>query len=224
VAHDLHNPVTIVAGYGEELLNALGSHHPLRDDVAQILAAADRIARLAGRLVEFAQRHANPPGVINVPRAIAALEQRIAQAIGTRVRLELHAAGSVMAFADETQFEEVILALVSNAGEEARQQSSVVIGCEVETITEQVPGATLAPGQYVTVSIHDDGRVLNREQRKSVFELFLPAQDLERTAGATLARAYATVREWDGDIAFSSEPFLGSTFRVYLPYCPPAEL
>ena len=151
VAHDLHNPVTIVAGYGEELLNALGSHHPLRDDVAQILAAADRIARLAGRLVEFAQRHANPPGVINVPRAIAALEQKIAKAIGTRVRLELHAAGSVMAFADETQFEEVILALVSSAREDARQRSRVVIACQVDTLAEQVPGATLTPGNYVVV-------------------------------------------------------------------------
>jgi CheY-like chemotaxis protein len=51
-----------------------------------------------------------------------------------------------------------------------------------------------------------------------VFEGFLSKQG-ETAVGPALARAYAIVREWGGDIAFFSEPFRGSTFLVYLPHC-----
>ncbi len=224
LAHDLHNPLTIVAGFGEELLNRLSPQDPLRADVEQIVAAAERMSGLAGRLLGFAQRQANPPGVINVPRAIARLKEKIARAVGDRVAVELGASVPVLAFADEEQLEEVILALVSSAREDARERSKVIIGCEIDNITEQVPGATLAPGCYARLSIRDDGRGFDPEHRRSVFESFLAGKDLKWSAGPALARAYALVREWGGDIAFFSEPFRGSTFVVYLPYCPLAEL
>ena len=51
-----------------------------------------------------------------------------------------------------------------------------------------------------------------------MFEGFLSKQG-DKTPGTALARAYAIVREWGGDIAFFSEPFRGATFLVYLQHC-----
>jgi signal transduction histidine kinase len=224
VAHDLHNPLTIVTGYGEEVLNTLDSQDPLRGDMEQILAAADRITDLACRLLRFTQPQANPPGVINLPRAIARLERRIAHAAGQGVAVEVRATRPILAFADESQFEEVMLALISGAREEAWERTKVTIECDLDTITEQLPGATLTPGRYARLSIRDDARGTHREQRGRMFESFLAADDSEWSGGPALARAYAVVREWGGDIAFSSEPFGGSSFLVYLPHCPEFEL
>ena len=75
--------------------------------------------------------------------------------------------------ADGTQLEEIVLALISYDREDARERSRVTIGCEIDTITEHVPGTTLAPGTYTCLAIHDDGRGLDRESRDSVFEGFL---------------------------------------------------
>ena len=39
--------------------------------------------------------------------------------------------------------------------------------------------------------------------------------------GAALARAYAVVREWGGELGFESEAPRGSTFTMYLPLAEP---
>ena len=202
LAYDLHNPLTIVGGFGEELLNALPPDDPMRDEVEQILDAGKRISALAGKLLGYAQRQASPPGVVNVPRTLAYLKDRIQQAAGDGVAVEIRNRGPALAFADEKQFEEVVLALVPREG------SRVIIECDVDNIAEQIPGATLSPGRYVRLSLRG-----NAPKHEVAFESFLDAQD-----GAARARAYTIVREWSGDIAL-----VDSAIVVYLPYCPPFE-
>jgi signal transduction histidine kinase len=119
--------------------------------------------------------------------------------------------------AEQSQLEEIVLALLSYEREDARERSRVTIGCDTDILTERVPGMPLAPGTYTRVTIHDDGRGLDPLSRNAVFEGFL-SKPGEESPGPALARAYAIVREWGGDIAFFTEPFRGSTFLVYLPH------
>jgi CheY-like chemotaxis protein len=57
---------------------------------------------------------------------------------------------------------------------------------------------------------------MEAEKRKVIFESFLQ-KDSTKPDGAALARAYAIVREWGGELGFESEPETGSTFTMYLP-------
>ena len=197
LAHDLNNPLMIVTGYSEEILHTLGSQDVKRGDVEQILAATDvkqlaQAASAAGKLQE----------ILKKLNGLKGGDSRVAKA------------RAVWALADPDHLEEVILALVSAA--RAREQSRVTVACDVETIAESVASATLRPGVYARILIHGDGPGPEPEKRAALFESFLTAKDPEKGAGPALARAYAIVREWGGDIAFSSEPSQGSTFTVYL--------
>ena len=224
LAHDLNNPLMIVTGYAEELRNSFSDDDPMRGDVEQILTATDRIAVIAAQLLQYTRRQAHAASPVNVTQMLAAMEERIAQAAGEGCAVHLGAAETVCALVERTQLEEIILALISRDREDARERSHVSIGCDIDTIAEHLPGMTLAPGQYTLLTIHDDGQGLNQASRATVFEGFL-SKPGEKASGPALARAYAIVREWGGDIAFFSEPFRGSTFLVYLPHCaPPAEV
>jgi len=218
LAHDLNNPLMIVTGYAEEMRNSLADDDPMRGDVDQILTATDRIAVIAAQLLKYTRRQAHAASPVNVTQTLAAMEDRIAQAAGEGCAVHLGSAETVWAQVDEEQLEEVVLALVSRDREDARERSHVSIGCDIDTIMEHLPGMTLAPRQYTVLTIHDDGQGLNRASRAAVFEGFL-SKPGEKGAGPALARAYAIVRDWGGDIAFFSEPFRGSTFLVYLPHC-----
>jgi two-component system cell cycle sensor histidine kinase/response regulator CckA len=60
------------------------------------------------------------------------------------------------------------------------------------------------------------GRGMDSEKRKAIFESFLH-KETDKPVGAALARAYALVREWGGELGFASEATQGSTFTMYLP-------
>ena len=214
LAHDLNNPLMIITGYSEEMLQTLKPEDPMRSDVAQILGATERISGITGQLLGYTRRlaaHAVPVDVANV---IAKMEERIAHAAGDGVTVEFsHAGEAVLAMADAAQFEEMILALVSPLREDAKERSRVVISCDIENIAEHLTESTLAPGSYARVTVRDNGRGMDGPHRVEIFEAVL-AKD---PAAAAIARAYSTAREWGGDIAFSSQPFRGSAFTIYLP-------
>lgn len=212
LAHDLNNPLMIITGYAEEMLHALKPEDPLRGEVEQIMQATERISGITGQLLGFTRRLANPAQPVDVGRAMAGLTEKIAA--GEAVKVEIEPGDPVWAMADAAQLEEVILTLASGAREGAKERSRVTVSYRVEAISEQLPHSTLSPGVYAAISIRDDGRGTDRK----VFEAVL-AKD---PASAAVARAYATVREWGGDIAFSSEPFRGSEFIIYLPEAEPA--
>lgn len=217
LAHDLNNPLMIVTGYAEEMKNTLGEDDPMRGDVDQILTAANRISGITTQLLRFTHSQAHPAGPVNVSQWLSQMEEKIAHTAGEGCAAHVSTGEAIWALADEAQLEEIVLALISQDREDARERSHIAIGCEVDTIAEHLPGATLAPGTYTRLAIHDDGRGLDRVHRDAVFEGFLSKQG-EKSANPALAHAYAIVREWGGDIAFFSEPFRGSTFLIYLPH------
>ena len=204
----------IITGYGEEMLQSLPPESPLRGDIEQIIGATERISGIAGQLLGFTRRVANPPQPVDVAELVAGLEEKIAAGGQVSVGVE-PASEPVWAMADRAQLAEAILALASPDREDAKERKRIVISCRVEVITEKISPATLKPGVYTRLTIRDDGR--GTETGKSIFESILT-----KGPGADLARAYAIVREWGGDIGFSSEPFHGSAFVVYLPYAQPA--
>ena len=221
LAHDLNNPLMIISGYGEELLQGLAPENPMRGDIEQILSASERISGVTEQLLGFTRRLAGDPQPLNLGALLTGLEERIHTAAGAPVALEMSTAGGpVWTMADREQFEDAILALVSEEREGARERSRVTIGCEIEILTERVPEASLKPGAYARVAIQDDGQGLDSAKKAAIFESVLSGKELE-PSGPAIARAYSMIREWGGDIAFSSEPFRGSTFLIYLPYIEP---
>jgi len=217
LAHDLNNPLMIVTGYAEEMKNTLREDDPMRGDLDQILTAADRISGITTQLLRFSHRQSRPAIPVNVSQLLSGMEEMIAHAAGEGCAAHVNSGEAIWARAEQGQLEEIILAMISRDREDARERSHITIGCEVDTIAEYLPGATLAPGTYTRVAIHDDGRGLDRASGDAVFEGFLSKQG-EKNPGPALARAYAIVREWGGDIAFFSEQFRGSTFLLYLPH------
>jgi two-component system, cell cycle sensor histidine kinase and response regulator CckA len=198
LAHDLNNPLMIVTGYGEEVLNALPAGDPLRDDVAEMLAATSRVTELAAQLLGFTRSQAKPPARVSLRALLTGLAPRFAD-----VEIE---APDVWAYADAEQLEEALLALTASlAG------SPVKIVCETEAIAERIAPATLKPGVYARLLIQS-----SEAPAPDLLESFLPGKDPRHAAGPAAARAYLNVRQWGGDLLASS-----GGFALYLPHAEP---
>jgi two-component system, cell cycle sensor histidine kinase and response regulator CckA len=210
LAHDLNNPLMIITGYAEEMLQTLPAESSMRDDIEQILGATERISGISGQLLGFTRRAAIPPKPVDVAELAAGLKEKIEAGAQATVEVE-PASEPVWAMADEAQLAEAILTLASREGGKAG--SRIAISCQTEVLTEKMVGATLQPGVYIRLTIRNDGPM---DAGMGVFE-----NVLAKGSGQDLARVYATVREWGGDIGFSSDPIRGSASTMYLPFAQP---
>ena len=207
LAHDLNNPLMIISGYAEEMLNPLEANDPRRAELEQILAATERIGSLTAQLLEFTRRQASSAERVDLTALVSGLGGKV----------ETRATKPVWAMANQQQLEEILPVLVSIMKED---RAPVVVTCDTATITEHIEGAALAPGTYARVTVAASGFVMEAEKRKVIFESFLHKTS-GRSMGAALARAYTVVREWGGELGFESEAPRGSIFTMYLPLAEP---
>jgi len=204
LAHDLNNPLMIVSGYAEEMLHALGADDPRRVEIEQILTATERIGNLTAQLLQFTRKQAGPAQGLELAPLLSGLAD---------VTVEMRATKPVWVQAGRPQLEE-ILQVLSDALMDVRAR--VTITCDTSYIGEHSAAATLLAGTYARLKMHAPGHGMEAEKRKVIFESFLQ-KDSAKPDGAALARAYAIVREWGGELGFESEPETGSTFTMYLP-------
>jgi len=216
LAHDLNNPLMIIHGYGEELLQALDKASPARADAVEIMTAAERISAVAGRLTDLTRPQAHTLVRVNVAELLASLRARIAKAAGGRVTLDMTlGVAKIWAKADAAQLSDVILTLASSEREGTQERTRLTVTCDTDVIAERLPVSPLAPGKYARIVLRDDGKGLDARQSAAIFD---PVLQGGKSEGLAMSRAYSLIREWGGDVACAAEPLHGTTLAIYLPY------
>jgi CheY-like chemotaxis protein len=124
--------------------------------------------------------------------------------------------------ADATQLQQLIMNLVINGAEaipEHRQGTVLVITRSYEVDAQYLAtlgsGADIAPGDYVVVSVQDNGVGMDEETLSKIFDPFFTTKFTGRGLG--LAAAAGIVRGHKGALKVFSTPGRGTTFRVLLP-------
>jgi CheY-like chemotaxis protein len=220
LAHDLNNPLMLIAGYAEEMLRAFPEGDAHREDAEQIIKATERIAELTARLLRFTRRGTTSPGSVDLPALVARLEPRFARISGEDVTTHIEAAGNLphpsaplWAFADRGPLEEVLVTL-AGAACQGSGCTELRITCDLATIAESIPHATLEAGSYARIAVQGNGAGLEGTKSDALFESIF--------TGEALAHAYGLAREWGGDLAYYGDAS-HSTFILYLRPCEPAE-
>jgi signal transduction histidine kinase len=119
--------------------------------------------------------------------------------------------------ADLTQMQMVMSAIISNASEAIDSSGCIRIkGRNIEFTEEDLKDfGGLKPGPYVCLKIEDDGKGMDEETRKRVFEPFFSTKFTGRGLG--MAAAYGIIKNHDGWISISSKLGKGTTVFFYLP-------
>lgn len=112
-----------------------------------------------------------------------------------------------LTLADGHQVPQVMLNLINNARQaiEAHQESGRI------TIT------TERSGQFIRITIQDNGPRIPSENLKRIFDPFFTTKEVGKGTGLGLSLRYGLIKEHGGDITVSRQPGHGATFTIALP-------
>ncbi len=220
VAHDFNNLLSVILNYADFVADAVQDLEPVRRDVEQIRAAAERAAGLTHQLLLFGRRETSQPKVLDVDAVVADVQTLLSRTLGEHIELVVvPSPTAAVVLADRGQIEQVLVNLAVNARDAMADGGSLTIETNHVTLDEQGallhPG--LEPGVYVQLAVSDTGCGMDADTISHAFEPFFTTKPSGAGTGLGLATVYGIVAEAGGTVTIYSEPALGTTFRVYLP-------
>jgi len=221
IAHDFNNLLTIISG-NLELLEDSISHAQDVELLSRASRAADSGARLTNRLLTFARRRHLAPEVINLNEQVRAMTELLRRTIGDTIELHTHLSPDLwLTRVDAGEVEAAVLNLAINARDAMPAGGRLSIRTDNATLEEGETGfeGPLVAGDYVRISVSDNGTGMSKDVLKRVFEPFFTTKPPGRGTGLGLSTIYGFVKQSNGNITIYSEPGVGTTVNLYLPRC-----
>jgi two-component system, cell cycle sensor histidine kinase and response regulator CckA len=220
VAHDFNNMLGVVLGHAELGKADLPQGHPVRTNLDGIEKAAQRAKELTLQLLAFARKQAIVPRVLDLNEVITKTLHILQRLIREDIRLAWCPAGELWRLRmDASQLDQILTNLCVNARDAIAGAGTVTISAANESLSVNSAPAhpDLPPGDYVRLTVTDDGRGMDRETLAHIFEPFFTTKGVGAGTGLGLSTVYGIVRQNGGTISADSEPGKGTTFIIYLP-------
>lgn len=220
IAHDFNNILSIMLGNLDILQRLVSADDSALKRVETMRKAGQRAADLTKQLLIFSRDHAAETSVTDINQVIKEMGSLITRSVTPEVEVVNHFAIDLWnTEIDAGDFEDSLLNLIINARDSMVGHGHLTIETHNTTLDaaycEQHPG--ISPGEYVGLSVSDDGKGIPYDQQERIFEPFYTTKDKGKGTGLGLAMVFGFVKRSGGYIECCSEEGAGTTFRLYLP-------
>jgi PAS domain S-box-containing protein len=220
IAHDFNNLLFPILGMAELLLEDLPEDSREYENAYEIFVAGQRAGDLVKQILTFSRQSEHKMIPIRVQNVLKEVVKLCRSTIPTNIEIHENIqrnCGLVMA--DPTQVHQIAMNLITNAFH-AVEEKNGVIDIELKEISlnkNELPDSVLLPGQYIRLSVSDNGIGMTQSTINKIFEPYFTTKKQGKGTGLGLAVVYGIVKEHKGDIKAYSEVGKGSTLNIYLP-------
>lgn len=220
VAHDFNNMLSVILGKTEMALEDIDPNQTLYADLEEIRTAAQRSADVTRQLLAFARKQAIAPKVVNLNSTIESILKMLRRLIGENIDLIWLPNEEIWPVRiDPSQLAQILANLSVNARDAIADVGKLIIETGKATFDQAycADHSGFVPGDFVQLTVSDNGCGINQETLQNMFEPFYTTKDVGKGTGLGLATVYGIVKQNDGFINVYSEPDQGTIFRIYLP-------
>lgn len=217
IAHDFNNMLTGIIGAFDMIGTALERERldriPRYVDLG--VSSALRAAALTQRMLAFARKQSLDTLAFDIGVRIDSIAALLGQSIGENIRLSLDMPGApLIVVADPNQLDNVVLNLVINARDALKGAGHIVIAARPVSLAQS---GDLGAGEYVSLTVTDDGPGIPADIVTKVFEPFFTTKPIGEGTGLGLSMTYGFARQSGGTARISSVVGQGTTIELLLP-------
>ena len=223
IAHDFNNLLHVIMLNADLARKGLNVDSKSAISIDRLMTTVDRAAELCSELLAYSGRGQFTIEPFEADKLVNEMRNLLDISTPKGVSIEFNSDGSNPTInGDITQLRQVVLNLITNAGEAVGNRSDGVIKLSVATVEcdaaffvnqkfiEQVP-----PGSFTSIVVEDNGAGMDEITSKRMFDPFYTTKDTGHGLG--LSAVLGIVRGHDGTISVESLPGIGTKITLLFP-------
>lgn len=200
IAHQIRNPLAVIAGYSKLLLKSLDENDRRCDMIKAILQEVEGINRIIEELFKLSKFEKIEREEINL---VALIKKCVENTLRNGKKVIFQEVKDIYIKADQVLLSQAISNLIHNA---------VDVSDEVKV---ELKETSLKNKEGVLIDITDKGKGISKSEINKIFSPFYTTKENGIGLGLTIAHKIITAH--GGNITVISKENEGSTFTIYLP-------
>ncbi|MDO3384896.1 PAS domain S-box protein [Gilvimarinus sp. SDUM040013] len=219
IAHDFNNILGVIAGYANLLEDEVDEDEPAFRYIREIDRAAERGGKLTKRLLYLSKHRKMETSKVNLGEIVEAMQYVLSRTMtpSITVHLDIDDTG-YLANINADFLEDAILNLSINAMHAMEGGGNLWISTRacIEVPESMAKFYDVTPGEYLAISVKDDGCGIPSDILDKVFDPFFSTKG-DKGTGLGLSQVYGYMRQMGGFIRLKSKADVGTTFILYIP-------
>ncbi|WP_423205650.1 ATP-binding protein [Pseudomonas kribbensis] len=222
IAHDFNNMLTGIIGSLELLRRRLarGRTEDLDSLIDLGVTSANRAAGLTHRLLAFSRRQSLDSKAVQMNDLVQSMGELLQRSLNESIQLDMRLHEQLwVAEADPNQLESALLNLVINARDAMPDGGNLVVETGNQVLDRDFTASysNLQPGDYVVLSVTDNGCGMPQSVINRAFDPFFTTKPIGQGTGLGLSMIYGFSKQSGGHVSIDSEIDQGTTVKLYLP-------
>ncbi|KAA3609945.1 MAG: PAS domain-containing hybrid sensor histidine kinase/response regulator [Calditrichaeota bacterium] len=218
IAHEFNNLLSGILPNAELIKMTIedGSANFSRADA--IHKSAQRAGNIVKQLLSFARHdHIDDDVSLNLNRAVSETLEIMSKLFGKEIIVKNKLPINLpLIKIDPTRIQQIIMNLAINARDALEGSGTITFSAKPVTIDIR-NGNGLSAGQYVMLSVEDNGKGISRENIEKIFDPFFTTKEPGKGTGLGLSTIYGIIKNLQGDIKVFSDENKGTRFDLYFP-------
>ncbi|CAD6507759.1 Sensor histidine kinase RcsC [Paraburkholderia sabiae] len=214
VAHDFNNYLMVVKS--NVAIAKAKQHETIHDEIVAIERATGTVEGLVRTLMGSARKQPLKLTQVDLAQFLPGMMQVVQATVGDSVAASIDVAPDIWPVRSDTaELELAIVNLALNARDAIHRGGKFAIRAQNIAVASHVVG--VPAGDYVLLSVSDDGEGMTRDVAAKAFEPLFTTKGGTSHPGLGLVQVLAVCEMSGGTVKLTSEPGVGTTVRLYLP-------
>jgi len=220
IAHDFNNILTAIIGFTELNIGTAKDDSELKEDLTEILSAANRARQLVKQILTFARKADSEFEPFRLSLIVKESAGLLRASIPSTINIRLNINSDAMINGDPSQIHQTIMNLYTNAFHAIGSREGKILIALNEIMVNKdflIRHPELQIGPHIMLEIQDTGCGMSEKTMSRIFDPFFTTKDVNQGTGLGLSTVFGIVQSHSGSIRVYSELNQGSKFTIILP-------